>query len=106
MLIKSNGGGYLVMGNAGSPDKCISAGQGYYDLIVSRKCDPLDENQSWIFRRTPGSNDKYQMVHMSTGRCVRTPGIHDGAWVRVGDCDLTDSQQMWQICGLNGTCDF
>jgi len=106
MLVKSNGGGYLIMGKAGSVDHCVSAGSKYYDLVVSRRCDPFDENQSWTILLAPGKSDEFQLVHKATGRCIRAPGVQDGAWVRVGDCELGDSHQLWHICGLNGLCDF
>lgn len=105
-LVKSNRGGYLLMGNAGSLDKCVGADMGYNDHVVVRPCNPDKESMSWVFRRVDLSSNAYQLVQMSTGRCMRAPGLHDGAWVRVGDCDLSDERQLWQICGLDGTCDF
>ncbi len=109
-FVKSNGGGYLLMGYAGSLDKCVGAEMGYNDHVVIRRCDPGDQNMSWMFRKVEGggglSSNSYQLVQMSTGRCIRAPGIHDGAWTRVGDCDLGDDRQFFQICGLNGDCQF
>lgn len=94
------------MGNAGSLDKCMAAERNYNDLVMIHTCNPNKEDQSWYFRRAHHLRDTYQVVHMSTGRCVRAPGDHDGAWIRVGDCDLSDERQFWQVCGLDGSCDF
>jgi hypothetical protein len=105
-LVKSNGGGYLLMGMAGSADKCMAADGGYNDLLMIHQCDPNNPDQSWIFRKVDLSSTTYQLVQMSSGRCVRAPGLHDGAWVRVGDCDSSEERQFWQVCGLDGQCDF
>jgi len=100
----SNSGGHLILGMVGSADKCLFSGKEYYDPLYTRKCDPDDPSQSWVMRRIPGTRDQYQMVHMHTGHCLRAPGQHDGAWIRSGDCELSDPQQAWRFCTLRGDC--
>jgi len=106
VLVKTNGGGYLIMGYAGSADNCLFAGIEYYDPVISHKCDPDNANLSWFPRKIDGTTDMYQLVQKSSGRCLRAPGQKNGVEIRAGDCDVNDSEQSWHICKYDGTCNF
>lgn len=105
-LVKGIDNGYMMMGLAGSINHCPFAGKHYYDTLEIRKCDPLNAFQSWTFRRIEGTIDSYQIIHLVSGRCLRVPSPHDGAWVRVGDCDIDDQMQKWRVCDLRNDCIF